>query len=56
MRLKAETFHTYRGAIQTKEKNLKPGQFCPGGLKLGMESYFVYFSRKSNPLLNVVES
>jgi hypothetical protein len=56
MRLKAETFHTYRVATQTKEKNLKPGKFCPGGPKWGMESYFVYFSRKSNPLINVVES
>jgi hypothetical protein len=38
MRYKAEIWHTYRRTTQTSGKNLKPGKFCPGGPKWGMEN------------------
>jgi hypothetical protein len=37
-----------------KIRNLK--NFHPGGPKWGMESYFVYLSRKANPLIDEAES
>jgi hypothetical protein len=34
---------SYKETTQTKGKNAKPGKFCPGGPKWGME-YAVFFN------------
>jgi hypothetical protein len=46
MRQKAETWQSYRGTTQTKERNPKPGNFALRVLKLGMESSFAYLCKK----------
>jgi hypothetical protein len=44
------------GPLKSKGKIRHPENFNPGGLKWGMEYYFVYLFRKANPLLDEVES
>jgi hypothetical protein len=46
MRQEAEIWQTYRGVIQTKGRNPKPGKVEPEGPKWGLESHFEYFPEK----------